>query len=149
MSDGKFASVEDVTSRYEKAFPSDRDQWVALRIGDAEAELMGQVPSLRKPLEDIAADSVKAGDPGRLDRVTRLIADKVLSLFRDPQGVSELSRTMPDLTVSRTFTKDSTRGRVAFTDAELDSVRLHTRRSKFGTVTLDSWSTRSRYDCCD
>ena len=59
---GKFASGEDVTSRFEGTIPSNRMPWVGVRIGDAESELMGKIPSLRKPIEEIVAESEAAGD---------------------------------------------------------------------------------------
>lgn len=141
--DGKFVTVDDVTGRYEGEFPAERLDWVALRIADVEAELMGQVPSLRKPRDVIDAESAAAGDPGRLDRVKTLVCSKVLELFRNPDGAAQISRTMPDLSSSRAYGyfRDETRGRVAFIATELDSVRLHARRLKFGTITIGSWST--------
>ncbi|ETB15627.1 hypothetical protein O983_28140 [Mycobacterium avium 09-5983] len=60
---GKFASRNDVTARFEGTIPDGRLPWVDVRIGDVESELMFQVPSLRKPIDQIQADSVNAGDP--------------------------------------------------------------------------------------
>ncbi|MDP7703184.1 MULTISPECIES: hypothetical protein [unclassified Mycobacterium] len=133
---GKFATQDDVTSRFEGDFPSNRLAWVVKRIIDVEDELMFQVPSLRKDAAAIDAESEAAGDPDRRQRVVRLVADKVLDLYRHPDGANQLTRTMPDITVSRTFGADPTRGRVQFTSDELDRVRLHTRRTKFGTITI-------------
>lgn len=141
--DGKFATLADVMLRYEGDFPTDRQDWLAARLADVEAELMGQVPSLRKPLDVITADSATINDPSRLDRIKTLVCNKTLDLFRNPEGVSQLSRTMPDITTSRTFT-DPTAGRVAFTDDELDGIRLHTNRPKFGSYVLNAWSTAGR-----
>jgi len=134
--DGKFATIGDVTSRFEGTIPSDRLDRVKTRILDVEYELMGKVPSLRKPVDDVDADSAAAGDPDRRKRVTTLVVDKVLDLYRHPdRGENQLTRTTPDVTTSRTWAPDATRGRVAFTDDELDSVRLRKqRRSRFGTV---------------
>lgn len=137
MTDGKFATQNDVTSRFEGTFPSNRLGWVDLRISDVEGELMYQVPSLRKTSDEITADSIAAGDPGRLDRVTALVANKVLEIYRNPEGVTQLARTMPDITTSRSYAADPNRGKVAFTIAELDSVRLHTRRQRFGSITVE------------
>ncbi|WP_454232153.1 hypothetical protein [Mycolicibacterium fortuitum] len=144
---GKFASQDDVTSRFEGTIPSDRLPWVAVRIRDAESELMGQIPSLRKSLEEITAESIAAGDPDRLNRVKLLVCEKVLDLYRHPERASQRSTTTPDITTSRSwYASDPTRGRVQFTDAELDSVRLKKRRkSKFGTVGVAPWQpTRPR-----
>ena len=54
---GKLIDQEDVTNRFEGTFPDARLDWVKVRIVDVENALMGLVPSLRKPLADIAADS--------------------------------------------------------------------------------------------
>lgn len=138
---GKFASQEDVTGRFEggaSAFPSNRLPWVMLRIGDVESELMFQVPSLRKPLDDIAEDSAAAGDPDRLNRVKFVVADKVLDLYRNPGGpITSNATTTPDITTSRSYAPDPTRGRVEFTAAELDRCRLHRPRKRFGSIQID------------
>ena len=59
----KFAELLDVVGRYEGTIPADRHTWVELRIADVENDLMGLVPSLRKPVSEINADSAAAGDP--------------------------------------------------------------------------------------
>lgn len=134
---GKFATQEDVTSRFEGTFPSNRLAWVNTRIDDVENELMYQVPSLRKDLATIGSESAAAGDPDRLKRVTSLVAEKVLDVYRNPNGpVTQHSTATPDITTSRAWSPDPTRGRVQFTPAELDKVRLHTRRQKFGTIMI-------------
>lgn len=135
VADGKFATSDDVTGRFEGAIPSDRLERIKQRILDVEYELMGKVPSLRKPVDQIDAESAAAGDPDRRKRVTTLVADKVLDLYRHPDGAHQLSRTTPDVTVSRTWAQNPNRGRVAFTDDELDSVRLRVkRRRRFGMI---------------
>ncbi len=133
---GKFASEEDVTSRFEGTIPANRLPWVTVRIGDAESELMGKIPSLRKPIEVIAAESIAAGDEDRLNRVKLLVCEKVLDLYRNPERASQRSTTTPDITTSRSwYSTDPTRGRVQFTDAELDSVRIRKRKKqRFGTI---------------
>jgi hypothetical protein len=139
MTDGKFATQGDVTGRFEGTIPSGRLSWVDLRIGDVESELMYQVPSLRKSIDDINADSVAAGDPDRLNRVKSVVCEKVLDLYRNPGGpTTQQSTTTPDITISRAWAAgDPTRGRVQFTAGELDSVRLHTRRQRFGTIRVE------------
>ncbi|OBJ08284.1 hypothetical protein [Mycobacterium sp. 1465703.0] len=135
---GKFASRNDVTARFEGTIPESRLPWVDVRIGDVESELMFQVPSLRKPIDQITADSVSAGDPDRLKRVTAVVANKVLDLYRNPNGpTTSNSVTTPDITTARSFAPDPTRGRVEFTPAELDRCRLHTRRQRFGSIQID------------
>lgn len=132
---GKFTSVQDVTGRFEGNFPSDRLPWVLLRIGDAESELMYQVPSLRKPIEQIAAESDAAGDEDRLNRVKGVVANKVLDLYRNPDGASQRSTTTPDITTSRGwYGSDATRGKVEFTNSELASCRLIKPRRRFGSI---------------
>lgn len=132
----KFASVSDVTSRFEGTFPADREGWVQLRIEDVEAELMARVPSLRVPVVEIA--------PDRLRQVKRLVADKVLDLYRNPDGASQVSQTMQQDTMSRSYSRDAYRGKIAFTDDELASVRLKTKRPRFGTATIAPWSPPCR-----
>lgn len=135
--EGKFASLEDVTGRFEGTFPSGRSAWARLRIGDVEQELMYQVPSLRKDLPTITAESEAVGDPDRLDRVTRLVADKVLDMYRNPRGPqTQQSTVTPDITTTDSWSPDPTRGRVQFTPAELDSVRLLKPRQKFGSFMI-------------
>lgn len=138
---GKFASVEDVTSRFEGTIPSDRLPWVNIRIRDAESELMGKVPSLRKSIELITAESIAAGDADRLNRVKLLVCEKVLDLYRNPERASQRSTTTPDITTSRSwYSTDPTRGKVQFTAEELDSVRLRPRkRNRFGTIAVAPW----------
>lgn len=135
--DGKFATQDDVTSRFEGTIPSNRLAWVTKRIGDVESELMFQVPSLRKSVPEIDAESTAAGDEDRLNRVKSLVADKVLDLYRNPEGASQRSTTTPDITTSRAwYAADATRGRVQFTPAELDKVRMPSRRPRFGTIMI-------------
>jgi hypothetical protein len=134
---GKFTSADDVTGRFEGTIPSSRLPWVALRIRDVESELMFQVPSLRKPMEEVVAESVAAGDPDRPNRVRVLVAEKVLDLYRNPGGpTTQHSTTTPDITTSRAWAPDPTRGRVQFTAAELDKLRLRTPRCRFGSFTV-------------
>lgn len=145
---GKFASQEDVISRFEGTIPDSRLPWVNVRIGDAESELMGKIPSLRKPMNEIVAESIAAGDADRPNRVKTLVAEKVLDLYRNPERSSQRSTTTPDITVSRAwYSTDPTRGRVQFTADELDSVRLRKRRTRFGTVPVAPWQP-AQYRLC-
>jgi hypothetical protein len=132
---GKFASAEDVTGAFEGTFPTNRLPWVNRRIGMVERELMYQVPSLRKSVDEINAESIAAGDPDRVERVKDIVCEKVLDLYRNPGGArTQHSTTTPDITVSNAWRPDSSQGLVQFTSSQLDSVRLHTRRQKFGTI---------------
>lgn len=148
--DGKFATSSDVTSRFEGTFPSNRLEWVKIRILDVEGELMGKIPSLRKPIADIQADDEAAGDTDRLNRVKRVVCDKVLDLYRNPKGPqTQHSTTTPDVTVSNAWSPDPTRGRIQFTDDELDSARLRKQRQqKFMTIGTSPWMpARSPRQC--
>ncbi len=145
MSDPKFVEVDDVTGRYEGDFPAERESWLELRIADVENELMGQVPSLRKTLDDITTDSTAAGDPGRMDRIKTLICDKVLELFRNPDGAITIADGMDGITRSRSYSGRSYAGAgngvgIAFTEAELNRVRLpKVGRPKLGTFAVSPW----------
>lgn len=136
--EGKFVTVDEAEARYEDVFPSERRQWLMWRIFDTENALMGLVPSLRKPLVDIIADSTAAGDPGRVDRVKSLVIEKALGMFRNPTGVQQYTQTVDDVTESRSFYKGSVA--IGFTEDELNQVRLRTRkRSKLGSIPIDPW----------
>jgi len=141
---GKFAEIDDVTGRYEGAFPdgyAGSGGWIDLRIGDVESELMGQVPSLRKTLAEINADSAAVGDPDRINRVKTLVCEKILDLYRNPRGATSQSTTTPDISITNSYGyfQDRTRGKIAFSPGELDSVKLKKRRSNFGTVHVAPW----------
>lgn len=146
----KFIDVKGVAARYEGGASAFDDcaradtilQWIV----DAESDLMGDVPSLRKSLDEIITESVQAGDPGRLDRVRALIARKVLDRYRNPEGVTQVSQTLGEMSHSRTFGRGQTSapsGRPAgsgqFTAGELDSVRLRKRRGRFGIAEVAPW----------
>lgn len=136
--DGKFATQDDVTSRFEGAFPENRLAWVSIRIGDVESELMYQVPSLRKSLADIQADNALYNDTDRLNRVRNLVCEKVLDLYRNPRGPqTQQSTVTPDITTTDSYSPDPTRGKIQFTAAELSKVRLRTPKKRFGSVQID------------
>lgn len=141
----KFAEPEDVSARYEGTIPEDRGEWIELCIGDIEAELMGKVPSLRKSIDEINAESAAAGDPDRLDRVKALVCRKVLDLFRNPDGAIQKSQTMGEVSQSSSWWRGSPSrggaagGPVAFTVDDLDGVRLKRTRSRFGVATVAPW----------
>lgn len=139
---GKFADQDDVASRFEGEFPSGRLDWVDVTIFDVENVLMGLVPSLRKTVDEINAQSAEVGDPDRIERVKALVCRKVLDLFRNPDGAVQVSQTMEQDSATRSygFYRDDTRGRIAFTDAELDGVKLRRkRRTRFGTIGVAPW----------
>lgn len=133
---GKFATDADVSGRFEGEIPPERAAWVNLRIEDVEGELMGLVPSLTADVESI--------EPERLKRVIRLVCDKVLELYRNPDGAAtvQATSTMGPLTEteSRYRSKNTVPG-IAFTDAELRSVRLpKVRKARaIGSVPVAPW----------
>lgn len=131
----KFVTSDDVAARFEGQFPLDRSDWAEWRIFDVENALMGFVPSLRKSLELITAESAAAGDPGRVDRVKALVVDKVLDMFRNPNPrMSQMSQTMEQDTVSRSYVRANNGTAISFTPAELDGVKLRKKRSRVGTI---------------
>lgn len=150
MTAGKFATQDDVDDQFEGTIPSNRSDWVQAKIGVVERELMYQVPSLRKPMDQITADSIAAGDPDRVARVKDVVCDKVLDLYRNPGGAkTQHSTTTPDVTVSDAWRPDATQGVVQFTAAQLDKVRLHTRRQRFGSIMVDpGFITCDPYGSC-
>lgn len=115
---GVYAQFSDVTDRYEGEFPSDRQTWVEARIDDVEAELFGLVPAL--------ADDVSTDDPARAGRVRRLICEKILALYRNPDGALAVSSssTMGSLaeSQSRTLARSERGTWFSFTDEELARV---------------------------
>lgn len=130
---GVYAEFSDVSARYEDEMPDDRQTWVELRIDDAEAELFGLIPGL-------ASGSVAISDPPRATRVRRLICDKVLALYRNPDGALTVSNTMGSLSESRTLpgSRLQSGSWVAFTDEELARVGYSTTTSA-GSVALRAW----------
>ncbi|MCB1287418.1 MAG: hypothetical protein KDB47_06925 [Mycobacterium sp.] len=140
---GKFAVREDVTARFEEGaanFPADRLFWVDIRIVDVENALMGQVASLRKPVEVINAESAAVGDPDRLRRVTTLVCDKVLDMYRNPERVASRTQTMGEFTDTRSFGRAAGLSTtITFTDDELDTVRLRKSRRKVGIIPVAPW----------
>lgn len=123
---GRFAELDDVTARYEGDFPTDREDWVELRIDDVEADLILMVPSL----ED--ADQIS---PTRLARAKALVADKVLELYRNPERARTRTQGAGPYNESVT-TYDTGRSPVRgfFTDDEVATLRLRTRRSNLGVA---------------
>jgi hypothetical protein len=129
---GKFADFDDVASRFEGTIPSGREAWVDTRIDDVEGILMGLVPSLTESV--IAAD--------RLQRAKTLVCEKVLHLYRNPDGASQWTNTVDDVTESRTYGKSSTSASVSFTSSELRSVRVPRIKNRVGTIPVAPWKPR-------
>lgn len=129
-----YADANDVAARYEGTIPDERTDWVELRVTDVENELVGLVPSLADPT---TVDEARAG------RVQRLVCDKVLALYRNPDGALTVSDTLGPMTQSRTLpgSRVSAGSWVSFTEDELRSVRLK-RSSRYGSVTVKPWNYR-------
>lgn len=115
---GVYAQFQDVADRYEGEFPSDRQTWVELRIDDIEAELFGLVPAL--------AIDISEDDPARAARVRRLICEKVLALYRNPDGAVSVSssNTMGPFEErnTRTISRQPSGTWFSFSDEELGRV---------------------------
>lgn len=131
----KFVHPEDIAARIELPIPAEQlvtpDGRVQLLIEDVESTLIGLVPSLAVPADQVDLD--------RLRRVKALVCSKVMELYRNPDGASQTAQAMESMSVSRSYYRDVTRGSISFTEAELRTVQLRTKRSKFGTVPVAPW----------
>lgn len=132
---GRYASFEDVAARFEGTIPPGRETWVQTRIDDVEGILLGLVPSLAVPEDQI--ESLIPQD--RQQRVTTLVCEKVLSLYRNPDGATQWSKTVDVVTESRTFGHARPDPGVVFTSDELQSVRPSRTRGRFSTMTVAPW----------
>lgn len=128
---GDYADFNDVKDRYEGELPSDRQTWIEARIDDVEAELIGLVPSLAD------ADLVTQSDPARAARVRRLICEKVLTLFRNPDGAMAISNQAGQFSQTRTIHRTQPGSWLAFTDQEL--LRVGYVRASAGSVPLRAY----------
>lgn len=134
---GKFADLDDVQDRYEGEFPDDRDDWVELRIADVEADLILMVPSLEAAEAEIGST--------RMARAKALVADKVLELFRNPERARTRTQGAGPYNESVT-TYDSGKNSVRgyFTEDEVATLRLRSRRSNLGTARIKPFVPGSR-----
>lgn len=132
--DGKFVTSDDVVARFEGTFPSGRVTWLKHRILDVENELLGEVPSLRT-IDVASTDEVVKI---RIGRVRSLVIEKVLELYRNPDGSASRSQTMDGFTESTVFSRDFTsKAALSFTEEELNRVRVRKRhRAKLGTFSV-------------
>lgn len=124
-----FAELQDVLNRYEGELPTNRHAWVETRINDVEVVLLGLVPSLAAP--DVPTD--------RRERAKILVCDKVLELYRNPDGSTYRTETYGSMTDARSFSKEVASGRLVFTADELRGVRLPVRRRTIGSIRLSPW----------
>ena len=134
--DGKFVNSDAVVARLEGKTPSaGRVTTIKWRILDVENELMGEVPSLR----DIDLESDDPAVQNRIGRVRTLVIDKVLELYRNPDGAATKSQAMDGISQTRTYRGGSGPG-ITFTEDELNRVRLpKPRRPKLGTYGARPW----------
>lgn len=133
-----YVEFDDVQKRFEGEMPTDRQAWVELRIEDAEAELIGFVPDLA---------NVATVDEARKGRVRRLIADKILALYRNPDGALSISSTVGPVSESRTL--PGARGQAigawpAFTEEELARVGYVDQVESAGSVKLRAYHCDDR-----
>lgn len=133
---GKFAELDDVTARYEGEFPTEREDWAELRIDDVEADLILMVPSLTEDVDQIA--------PARLARAKALVADKVLELYRNPQRARTFTQGAGPYNESVTTYDSGKAVKGYFTDAEVTSLRLRTKRSNLGVAYIKSTNPACR-----
>jgi hypothetical protein len=134
---GKFAELGDVTARYEGDFPTDRDDWAVLRIDDVEADLILMVPSLDVPIDQIS--------PTRLQRVKALVADKVLELFRNPERLTQHTTTFGPLSEAMSYQNSRVSPKGYFTDNEVSTIRLRSKRSNLGVARIKPNDVRSQW----
>lgn len=120
----KFADRDDVVSRFEGTFPSDRLAWVDVRLTDVENALMGAVAELRKPIEDIQSRAELRDDDTYLDRVKSLVCDKLLQLFRNPGGLSQQMQMVDDVQESRSYSRIPSSVGISFTVEELSGIMV-------------------------
>lgn len=146
----RFVTVDDVTERFEGNWPSDRNDWLELRIDDVENELISEVPALARiniGADAASTDPVEAAAGRRVGRVRTLIIEKVLELFRNPDGAVTIADSMDGIHSSRSYSgrlyAGSASSGIVFTDAELNRVRLRKpRRPNIGTYATAPWRLR-------
>lgn len=124
---GAFAQGTDVSAEFEGVIPSSRTAWVTAKIDSVESRLIGLVPSL--------ATLNQVADPARFSRVKHLVVEKVLELYRNPSGAQQQTAGP----YSTAYSAGVSSGRIAFTEDELSTIRLRTRRTNLGTVAVKPW----------
>lgn len=125
-----FAEYDDVAARYEGTIPHERSEWVTTRIEDVESFLVGLVPALAS--SDLSAE--------RAHRAKVLVCDKVLELYRNPDGSTQRSQVMGPMTDSRSWSKEVASGRITFTEEDLRLVRDPVRkRRRIGSMQVSPW----------
>lgn len=134
---GVYADFDAVAERFEGELPVEKQSWIEVRIDDIENELFGLIPGLADGLGDTPAEQARAG------RVRRLICDKVLVLYRNPDatgGAVTVSKTMGPYADSRTVSGNRS-GWVSFTDAELAQLGYVNPYGSAGSVKLRAYGT--------
>lgn len=144
---GKFVTTDAVADRFEGTFPSDRSDWLAVWIPAVENELISEVPSLATidvTADPYSTDPVIAAVGRRVERVKTLVIDKLLDMFRNPDGAVTVADSMDGISSSRSYSGRlyaGTRGSgISFTEDELNRVRLRkTPSPKLGTYGVSPW----------
>lgn len=124
---GQFAAFLDAQAEFEGVIPSSREPWIEAKIDAVESRLIGLVPSL--------AQLTEVADPARFSRVKHLVVEKVLTLLRNPTG-AKWQAAGPH---SASFSDAVSSGRIEFTQDELSTIRLRTRRANLGVATIAPW----------
>lgn len=128
---GRFADEIDVRGRYEGVIPSSRDTWLENTIADVEGRLVSH--------ENAPWLATEAALPKQvLDNARAVVARAVLRLYRNPGG----ERSLAAGSFSKAWSDKSAAGsgEIAFTDSDIDSLRLpRQRRARFGTMLVGSW----------
>ena len=129
-----FAEVADVAARYEGTIPDARTNWVETRIEDVESFLIHLVPTLADP--NISES--------RQHRAKVLVCDKVLEIYRNPDGSTQRSQVMGPMTDTRSWSKEVATGRITFTEDDLRQVREPAKkRRRIGSMQVSPWGVPS------
>lgn len=123
---GQFAEFEDVQKRFPGpgALTETDRPWVEAKIVDVEAILIGLLPSLNGTI-----------DADRIARTKSVVCEKILDLRRGARGI--VSRSAEGF--AETYSSDSVKTSISFTEAELKPLRLKSKR-KFGMISTAPWN---------
>src|SRR5690349_9005777 len=98
------------------------------------------VPSLDEPVDQIS--------PARLARAKALVADKVLDLFRNPQRARTRSEGAGPYSESvTTFDSGKTPAKGYFTEDEVATLRLRSRRTNLGVARVKPFLPANPWNC--
>ncbi|RBO87029.1 Gp19/Gp15/Gp42 family protein [Nocardia puris] len=119
-----FATRDDVRGHFEGVIPTSRNAWLDAKITAASTLLISLVPSM-----------ATTTDPVRLDRARDMVCEAVLRVYRNPAGAQQESASVYSVTRSRAAGS----GQLYFEESELDALRGHGKRRKFGTIPTAPW----------